>query len=289
MTTFLLLHGSWHAAWNWHRVVPLLEAAGHRAIALDLPGHGLDATPPHRVTLDRCVDRVLDALDEPAVLVAHSRNGIVISQAAERAPDRVTGLVYLAAYLVPHGRSMMDYAILDDASLCARHLDPPVPPRRAARLTRLFRGRVARWLGARLLPRRLQTHMLARPIFRDALYHDCPDEITALATALLEPEPNWPGFTPLALSPARYGRVPKVYLECTDDRAVTLALQRRMQADTRCDAVISLPGGHSPFFARPARLVEALVESLAIVSAARSTDPRPGSAAGRSAARCRAA
>ena len=86
MTSFVLLHGSFHAAWNWHRVTPLLEAAGHRAIALDLPGHGRDRTSARKVTLERCVDhvvRALETLDEPAVLLAHSRSGIVISQVAE--------------------------------------------------------------------------------------------------------------------------------------------------------------------------------------------------------------
>ena len=37
MTTFLLLPGAGGAAWYWHRVTPLLEAAGHRAVALQFP------------------------------------------------------------------------------------------------------------------------------------------------------------------------------------------------------------------------------------------------------------
>src|SRR5256885_1932231 len=107
MATFIFLHGSFHAAWNWHKVIPLLERAGHRAIALDLPGHGRDRTPANKVSLARCVEAVLDCVDaqaEGVVLVAHSRNGIVISQAAERRPERIAGLVYLAAYLVPDGK-----------------------------------------------------------------------------------------------------------------------------------------------------------------------------------------
>lgn len=258
MATFLLLHGSFHAAWNWHRVLPLLEAAGHRGIAIDLPGHGRDRTPPRRVTLDACVDRVLDALDEPAILVAHSRNGIVISQAAERAPERVQGLAYLAAYLVPSGRAMIDYALLDPQSLVVQNLERPVAPRVLAMLRHPILG----WLARRLLPASLQTHMLARHAFREALYHDCPDDITELANVLLEPEPHWAGFTRLRLTPQRYGTVPKVYIECLQDRAVTLDLQRRMQRDTPCDRVISLDSGHSPFFSQPAALVAALLDAF---------------------------
>jgi pimeloyl-ACP methyl ester carboxylesterase len=259
MATFLLLHGSFHAAWNWHRVLPLLEAAGHRGIAIDLPGHGRDRTPARRVTLDACVKRVLDELDEPAVLVAHSRNGIVISQVAERAPDRVQGLVYLAAYLVPSGRAMIDYARLDPQSLIVQNVGQPLPSRG---MVRLARSALVRWLCARLLPARLQTHMLARHAFRDALYHDCPDDITELANVLLEPEPSLAGFQPLQLTAQRYGTIPKVYIECLQDRAVTLSLQRRMQRDTPCDRVISLDSGHSPFFSQPAALVRALLDAF---------------------------
>jgi len=198
------------------------------------------------------------------VLVAHSRNGMVISQAAERRPERIRGLVYLAAYLVPDGRSMMDYAALDRDSLVVRNVEPRVGPRVTGWMSLLARSGVARWILARLLPRRLVTHTLRREVYREALYHDCPDEITELAHVLLEPEPTLAGFTPLRLTAERYGRVPRVYVECTLDRAVTLALQRRMQADSPCARVFSLETGHSPFFAQPRALVDVLVESLGV-------------------------
>jgi len=47
MASFILIPGAGGSAFYWHRVVPLLEAAGHEAIAVDLPGDderaGLDA------------------------------------------------------------------------------------------------------------------------------------------------------------------------------------------------------------------------------------------------------
>ena len=265
MATYVFLHGSFHAAWNWHRVVPLLEASGHRGIALDLPGHGRDRTPPSRVFLDTCVQHVLACIDqqsEPVVLVAHSRNGIVISQAAEQRPERVKGLIYLAAYLVPDGKSMMDFALQDEHSLVAQNLEAGLDRSRLLTMTRIFRHRWLQRLAARLLPQGLQVHRLARHAYREALYHDCGDEITELANVLLEAEPNWAGFTPLKLSQARYGRVPKVYMECLQDRAVTLPLQRAMLRETPCDHVYSLDSGHSPFFLQPAELCRVLADSL---------------------------
>jgi len=264
MATFIYLHGSFHAAWNWHRVIPLMAQAGHSGIALDLPGHGRDTTPPGGVSLETCVEQLLACIDtqrEPCVLVAHSRNGIVISQAAERRPERILGLVYLAAYLIPEGKSMMDYAMTDQASLVVQNVGMALDRRFIPLLMRLLRHGWVRRLCALLLPQKFQVHRLAKHVYREALYHDCGDEITELANVLLEPESNWAGFTPLQLSAERYGRVPKVYIECLQDRAVTLPLQRRMQAETRCDRVYSLDSSHSPFFSQPGELCRTLIDS----------------------------
>jgi len=38
VTSFVLIPGAGGSAWYWHRVVPLLRAAGHEAAAVDLPG-----------------------------------------------------------------------------------------------------------------------------------------------------------------------------------------------------------------------------------------------------------
>jgi hypothetical protein len=157
---------------------------------------------------------------------------------------------------------MMDYAVHDTDSMVVRNVHPPFDRRLVERLLVLTRSAFVRWLLSLLLPRSLQTHALEPAVYREALYHDCPDDVTELAHALLEPEPNWPGFTPLRLTDRGFGRVPKVYVECLQDRAVTLPMQRRMQRDTPCDRVLALDTSHSPFFSRPAALVDALGESL---------------------------
>ncbi len=91
---YIFLHGSFHAAWNWHQVLPLLEHAGHEGIAMDLPAHGLNRASACQASLQACVDSLLtivDAHDQPVILVAHSRNGIVISEAAQQRPEKIKG------------------------------------------------------------------------------------------------------------------------------------------------------------------------------------------------------
>ena len=108
----MLIHGSWHNAWNWHKVVPLIEAAGHRVICIDLPGMGRDKTPVKEVTLQKSVAKITEVIDQQPdklILVGHSKNGIMVSQAAEYRPDKMEALVYLAAYLVPDGKTLIAF------------------------------------------------------------------------------------------------------------------------------------------------------------------------------------
>ena len=101
MKTFILIHGSWHSSWNWHKVVPILEKQGHNVLAIDLLGMGRDKTPIEEITLQLTVGQIcklIDKIEGKVILVGHSKNGIMISQAAEYRPEKVEKLIYLAAY-----------------------------------------------------------------------------------------------------------------------------------------------------------------------------------------------
>lgn len=63
MKTFILIHGSWHSSWNWHKVVPILEKQGHKVFAIDLPGMGRDKTPIKEVTLESTVEEICKLID----------------------------------------------------------------------------------------------------------------------------------------------------------------------------------------------------------------------------------
>ncbi len=231
----VLIHGAWHGAWCWHKLIPLLEARGRRVVAPDLPSMGADATPPGSVTLDswaRFVANVVAHEAEPVMLVGHSRAGIVISQAAELVPDHIARLVYLSAYLLPAGETLADAARADEGSL--------VP--------------------ANMLPAASGSTCTLRPkIVREAFYGHCSDEDFEFARARLSPEPLKPLVTPLVVTPERFGRVPRSYIECTEDRAVSLAAQRRMQTALPCDPVFTLDGDHSPFLSAPQELARILI------------------------------
>ena len=57
MARFVLVHGAFCGAWIWGPLLERLKAAGHTAVAFDLPGLGEDRTPISEVTLDSCAAR----------------------------------------------------------------------------------------------------------------------------------------------------------------------------------------------------------------------------------------
>ena len=71
MTTFVLVPGAGGMAWYWHRVSPLLQRAGHEAIAVDLPGDD------ESMGLNDYAEIVIRAIGERSnvVLVAQSLGG----------------------------------------------------------------------------------------------------------------------------------------------------------------------------------------------------------------------
>jgi alpha-beta hydrolase superfamily lysophospholipase len=230
MKTFILIHGSWHSSWNWHKVIPILESKGHKAIAIDLSGMGRDKTPIQDVTLKTSVEKIcalIDSLDEQVILVGHSKNGIMISQAAEYRSERIEKLIYLAAYLIPNGKTQSEYSIQDTDGVLKPYI------------TRYPE---------------LNAHTLQTEIYKEGLYHDCDDSITQLAKLLLSHEPVATGITPLELSEEKYGSVSRFYIECTEDKAVTPFIQRKMYTETICEKVYSMQTSHSPFFSKPQEL-----------------------------------
>jgi pimeloyl-ACP methyl ester carboxylesterase len=234
--TFILIHGSWHSAWNWHKVIPILENQGHKVFAIDLPGMGRDKTPIQNVKLKSTVEsicKLIDSIDGKVILLGHSKNGILISQAAEYRPDKIEKLIYLAAYLIPNGKTQAEYSALDVNGVLK-----PFVTRHAE----------------------TGSHTLQSEIYKEGLYHDCDDNITELAKLLLSNEPVESGITPLQLTEKNFGSVRRFYIECTEDKAVTPFIQQKMYNEVKCEKVYQMKTSHSPFFSKPGELCDIILD-----------------------------
>lgn len=237
---FLLVHGALHGAWCWEKLVTLLEARGHRVLAIDLPGRGDDPIRGWRVKFSHFVDRVLDAavrMDGPVTAVGHSWGGFAISGAAEAKPIAFKQLIYLSAFAPRGGDSA--------ASLVARN---PKPTVRGSWSNNLLRGE--------LLPKAADAAF--------AFYNTCSHEDQNWAIARLRPEPIRPMLQKITLTPERFGSVPRAYIRCLQDNAISLAAQDQMIEDQAIESVISLDTDHSPFLSAPELCADALASASMI-------------------------
>ena len=240
--TFILVHGAWQGAWAWETIVPRLRAAGHDAIAADLPGDGYDDTPHNEVNLALYAAKVaslIDAAEGPVVLVGHSMGGVSVSQACELRPERVVLAIYLCAFMLPDGFSVLDFY--------DKHLES------------WMRGAHARVTYNEIE----QTSTIDPASAIEVFYHMSDPALARAAADRLTPQPEGARRSRLQLSADRYGKIPRVYIEAREDRSVHLPLQRKMQELSSCTAVYGLDSDHAPQLSMPDALTKLLLTSTA--------------------------
>ena len=228
MTTFVLVHGAWHGAWCWEKLIPEVEARGHRVVAMDLPSDDPEAT--FEMYADVVAKAMREMPEDDVVLVGHSLGGLTVPIVAEREPVR--RLVYLCALPAIPGLSFLDQLGTEKM---------------------LNMGYVAGMGEADAQGRR---GWADADLARQFMYADCDDEIAESAIARLRPQAQSPYSIPCPLD--SYPDVPTTYIVCSDDQLVNPEWSRDF-AHRGLDAdLIELPGSHSPFMSRPADLASVL-------------------------------
>lgn len=274
---FVLVHGGWHDRSAWNKLTPMLEAEGHSVRTLDLPGAGAktimpkslnarpfdlatfaaEPSPIARVTLEERAEAVAAVVKEAArageekvVLVGHSAGGMVVSAVAEQVPELLAAIVYVAGFMVPNGLSLLE--MLQHQSMSAA-LSPG-----------LFVGNSAAIGATRINPGPADDAY--RALLRASFYADLDEADFAEAASHLHcDEPNVGALALSAITPGRFGTVPRHYIRTTKDAAVPLAGQDHMIAAVDGTVggrtiVHTLESSHSPFLSMPGALSRILLE-----------------------------
>jgi pimeloyl-ACP methyl ester carboxylesterase len=239
----LFVHGAWHGAWCWDRVVTGLTARHIPVTAVDLPGHGDDPGPQGDLHGDAlAVRRVLDRMQAPVVLLGHSYGGAVITEAGDH--PAVAHLVYLAALA------------LDADETCAN-----AASREAKAAGISHRGRPD--LSAGFVPGPEGAVLMDPAVAATCLYQDCDAATTAWAVSRLGPQPlRTLQQTPHAVA---WRTRPSTYVVCADDLAIHPGVQRLLAR--RCTDSVEWDTGHSPFLSRPDAVTSLLADTAVAVSA----------------------
>ena len=229
MADFVLVHGAWHGAWCWRRVLPALWSAGHRAFAVSLSGVGERAhVPPKSVTLDTHIADVANVIEAEelldAILVGHSYAGVVITGVAQRSAARLRHLVYLDAVVPRPGESwssgQSEETRAGRRQAIADHGALPAPAPAIFGLT----GADAAWVARRQTP-------------HPGAVYDARLEFDA----------------------ERIAQLPRTFISCTSPRLQTIDASRARVRDEPGWHVVEIETGHDAMISAPEPLLRVLL------------------------------
>ena len=221
MSVFVLIPGAGGVAWYWHRVVPELEARGHEAVAVDLPG------PDESAGLPEYADAVMAAIGgrRDVVVVAQSMGGFTAPVACARTP--VSLLILVNAMIPRPGETPGDWWGNTGSE----------PARVAAAQSGGYPAEFD-----------LAAYFL----------HDVPAEVAAAGEAHDYREAAIAFGQPCAID--QWPDVPTRVVAGRDDRLFPLEFQRRVARERLGTDVDVVPGGHLVALSRPAELTERLTQ-----------------------------
>jgi len=235
--TYILVHGAWHGGWAWKKVKDTLEAAGSEVHTPDLPGHGETKLPLEEVTMNAYVDHICELLSNQktsVILVGHSMAGAVISQVSEKMPSKIEKLVYLCAFLLPNGKSVLD-AMGEDSKA---------------------------EFGPRLMFNENQSGAkYDEPTLRETFYNMASEsDITEAIPNMLEYQAIAPLATPVEVSTSKFGSIPRVYIKAMQDKVVTPEMQQSFIDELSCQSVYEVDADHAPFMGAASQVSNILME-----------------------------
>lgn len=279
-TAFVLVHGSWHGGWCWDRVEAPLNAAGHITVAIDLPGHGLNAVNPKAfatrpldpaafasepsslaaIGIDAFADAVIAGADRARAAgatrifaVGHSMGGVPITFAAAKAPEKFAGLVYVAALAPTPGKPAGAYLELED-----QHKN--------SKIGAVIMADPAKVGALRMDPRSTDPAYLAGA--KEALAADVDDTLLAAVMHLLTPDAPAAMYGEMAKFDDRFGALKRTFIRCANDLTVMPSTCEAIVADMNAawpaskTALVDLASSHEPMFSMPEELAKLIMASL---------------------------
>lgn len=229
MADFVLVHGAWHGAWCWKKILPGLWSAGHRAFPVSLTGTGERAHQLSRdITLRTHADDVAAVIEmeelQEVILVGHSYGGMVITAVADRMPERIRRLVYLDAVVPQPGESWSSTHAEQTRTqrLQAIAASGSIPPADPAMFG--LTGDDAAWVARRQ-----------------------------------RPHPGGTYDDPLHFDAARIAALPRTFIDCTDPALATIAVMRARVRDEPGWDVQEIATGHDAMISAPDELLRMLL------------------------------
>lgn len=237
--TVVFVHGGQHTGACWQPTIDAMAARepSVRTLAVDLPGRRGQPGDLATLTIERCVDSVVEQIEragaDRVVLVGHSMAGITVPGVATAlGADRVAHVIYLACCVPPQGATVMST------------LEPPVSwiaqlMSKRTTVSKPMPGPIASWMFANGMSREQRRAVVAGLVPESAVVTREPVDRSALPD------------------------LPTTWIITQRDHSVRPKLQRRFIANLGgVDEVLELDTCHNAMVSEPHRLASMILDRI---------------------------
>lgn len=235
-TGIVLAHGAWHTPWHYEPLTKGLEEKGYQVLSPQLP-----SVTPQRAGLEgdaavvRSEIEKLFASGKDAVILMHSYGGNVGNEAskdlqkpADGSKPGVVRLVYLCAFAVPVGKSVISHD----------------------------NGR-SDWIQPNF-----ETGWATSSRQKEVFYNDIQDQ--GLVDSFIEKlGPHDIAALAGNTTWEAYREIPAAYVLCEKDMAIKADFQAEMAGEAGIAKVVKVDASHTPFVAKREETVNAVLEAMA--------------------------
>ena len=278
-TGIVLVHGSWHQGVSFSLVTDILKNDNYVVEAVTLPGAGSTAKHPESyklrpldpaafgnepsptagVSQKERTQAVIEAIKSvnaatggKALVIGHSLGGLSVTNAAEKMSDKISGVVYISAFMFPEGVTAGEFVthssmhnskignilLADPAVVGALRIDP--------------KSSNSNYINT---ARQVLAADASMNLFKVALKDFTPDEPAQVLGA------------PSTATRSNYGQIPRYFVKLTEDKIIPpvsqdIMISRMDRAMKNKTTVYTIKSSHSPHLSQPNALA-ALVSLIA--------------------------
>ena len=249
MANLLFIHGAWHWSGCWYKILNSNLLDEHKVYALDNIGNGFSKAI-EASNFDEYTSNIEDLINNTQgkfTIIAHSMGGSIASFIANKFPNKIEKIIYVAAFMCAENKSPLDYIMSEYYTKFMQQIG------------------VENWATPIEEGKYIKLHLDKKESLIKLFYNQSSEVDIDIALKNLSELNSGIPFAHKHNYCEEFHLISRVYVECTNDNAISISMQRQMQKDFPKAKIYTLEADHSPFFSQDRQLSEIIKKESASI------------------------